>query len=387
MKKLLVLILCIAMVLAFTACGSVPEKSSETSAETETTVETPEEDDTDTTEEADSTGETVTSLEGKTITLGTWGGSFKEAIVAAYVKPFEATTGATIIVEEYAGDVLAKVKTQVEQDLPGFDLVSGIGAIDFVPYLAKADALQPIDYSKLPNTANISEGGKFEYAIGGYVCATNPMYLNEEFPNGGPTNAAEFYDVETYPGPRSLIGFSPTGVLEQALVADGVAKEDLYPLDVDRAFAKLDTIKPYITKWWGSGADIFQALSDGEAVTGFYWIAHGFRAQKAGIDVTISMQDASLLADAWAIPANAQNLDVVYAFLDFANDPQQVAIFSRMLGYAPVIPEAMDYMTDEEVKNMTCNPENEAQGIWIDVDYWSENFEDLTERYMEWIAS
>ena len=387
MKKLLVLILCIAMVLAFTACGSVSDESSETSTETETTVETPDEDDTATTEEADTTAEAGTSFEGQTITLGTWGGSFKEAIVGAYVKPFEQATGATVIVEEYAGDVLAKVKTQVEQDLPGFDIVSGIGAIDFVPYLAQAGAIQPIDYSKLPNAANINEGGKFEYGVGGYVCATNLMYLNEEFPNGGPTNAAEFYDVENYPGPRALISFSPTGVLEQALLADGVAKEDLYPLDVDRAFAKLDTIKPYITKWWGSGADIFQVLSDGEAVTGFYWIAHGVRAQKAGVDVTISMQDASLLADAWAIPSNAQNLDVVYAFLNFANDPQQVAIFTRMLGYAPLIPEAMDYLTEEEVLSLTSNPENEEQGVWIDVDYWSENFEELTERYMEWIAS
>ncbi len=375
MKKVMVLILCVAMVLTFAACASTTTTT--TAAGTTTTA-------TGTT--SGTTTTTGTNFAGKTITLGTWGGSFKEAMVGAYVKPFEAATGAKVIVEEYAGDVLAKVKTQVEQKLPGYDIVSGIGAIDFVPYLAKAGALQAIDYAKLPNTENINEGGKFEYGIGGYICATNVMYLAESFPNGGPTNAQEYYDVAKFPGSRALISFSPTGVLEQALVADGVAKEDLYPLDVDRAFKKLDTIKSSVTKWWGSGAEIFQALNDGEVDMGIFWIAHGMRAKKAGVDVKISHQDASLLADAWAIPSNATNLDVVYAFLNFANDPQQVAIFSRMLGYAPLIPEAMEYLTDDEIANMTCNPENEKQGIWIDVEYWSENYEKLTERYMEWIA-
>ena len=35
-----------------------------------------------------------------------------------------------------------------------------------------------------------------------------------------------------------------------ALVADGVPKDKLYPLDLDRAFKKLDEIKPHIKVWW-----------------------------------------------------------------------------------------------------------------------------------------
>ena len=36
-------------------------------------------------------------------------------------------------------------------------------------------------------------------------------------------------------------------------MADGVAPDKLYPLDVDRAFKKLEEIKPNITVWWTSG--------------------------------------------------------------------------------------------------------------------------------------
>ncbi|WGI24275.1 hypothetical protein QEN58_13135 [Halomonas alkaliantarctica] len=43
-----------------------------------------------------------------------------------------------------------------------------------------------------------------------------------------------------------------------------MAREDLYPLDVDRAFANFEEIKPYITTWWTSGGQSAQLLYDGE---------------------------------------------------------------------------------------------------------------------------
>ena len=48
------------------------------------------------------------------------------------------------------------------------------------------------------------------------------------------------------------------GPLEEALLADGVEPKDLYPLDVDRAFRKLDQIKHYVRKWWANGSEVMQ---------------------------------------------------------------------------------------------------------------------------------
>ena len=38
-----------------------------------------------------------------------------------------------------------------------------------------------------------------------------------------------------------------------ALLADGVAPSKLFPLDLDRAFHKLDQIKPNVAVWWKTG--------------------------------------------------------------------------------------------------------------------------------------
>ena len=58
--------------------------------------------------------------------------------------------------------------------------------------------------------------------------------------------------------------------LEFALIADGVPAKDVYdvlntPAGIDRAFAKLDTIKGSVV-WWEAGAQPPQLLADGEVV-------------------------------------------------------------------------------------------------------------------------
>ena len=58
------------------------------------------------------------------------------------------------------------------------------------------------------------------------------------------------FDTKKFPGKRTFYKWSAPGVIEIALLADGVPADKLYPLDLDRAFKKLDTIKSDIV-WWG----------------------------------------------------------------------------------------------------------------------------------------
>src|SRR6185312_8736139 len=79
----------------------------------------------------------------------------------------------------------------------------------------------------------------------------------------------DFWDVAKYPGKRGL----RKGVranLEIALLADGVAQADVYKTlatndGVDRAFRKLDQLKPYI-EWWQSEADPSRILASGDVL-------------------------------------------------------------------------------------------------------------------------
>ncbi|MFX5656770.1 extracellular solute-binding protein, partial [Acinetobacter baumannii] len=60
------------------------------------------------------------------------------------------------------------------------------------------------------------------------------------------------------------------GALEAALLADGVALDQLYPLDVDRALKKIAEIKDHLVLW-DTGASSQQLFRDGEVTMGQLW--------------------------------------------------------------------------------------------------------------------
>ena len=91
---------------------------------------------------------------------------------------------------------------------------------------------------------------------------------SDKFPRARPS-AADFFDLEKFPGKRGLRKGAKSS-LELALMADGVPAAEVYellatPEGVDRAFAKLDTIKDEVI-WWEAGAQPPQLLADGEVV-------------------------------------------------------------------------------------------------------------------------
>ena len=58
-----------------------------------------------------------------------------------------------------------------------------------------------------------------------------------------PLTWPDFWDAKKFPGPRGYYN-APTYSLEFALIADGVPKDKLYPIDVPRALKSLDRVKP-----------------------------------------------------------------------------------------------------------------------------------------------
>lgn len=330
-----------------------------------------------------------TDFSGREITFGVWGGTFADLAKRVYVEPFEELTGAKIIIEEYGDDVTAKVIAQKEQNIPGFDIISGVGALDQVAMMQQKDALLKLDYSQISNSQYLLDNAKFDYAVGQYVISTNIAWNKDVYGDNPPDTLQKFYDVKNYPGNRGMISFSPTGILEQALIADGVPKDQLYPLDVDRAFKALDRIKPSVTKWWSSGAEIRQALADGEVDSGIFWggaVIEGI--QRDGMtNIGVSHDGAFLIVDCLAIPSTCSDPELAYAFLNYCISGEAAAKWSEGRFYAPVTSEADSLIAADLKSYFTASPENIDKAFWCDLDYWKENFEGVSERYLDWIAN
>ena len=113
---------------------------------------------------------------------------------------------------------------------------------------------EPIDWTivkkdALPPNAVVADGSRHR--------AKHPRHgallSQRQISRRRPSSWADFWDVKKFPGNRSLCLSDSPRTLIFALLADGVPRDQLYPLDIDRAFKKLDQIKPHVKVWWREG--------------------------------------------------------------------------------------------------------------------------------------
>ena len=123
-------------------------------------------------------------------------------------------------------------------------------------------------------------------------------------------------------------------------MADGVAPDKLYPLDVDRAFKKLEEIKPHITVWWTSGAQSAQLLNDGEVDMVMAWNGRVSALAKEGAKVAYTYNQGILQSTSLCVLKGAPNLATAIKFLNEAVDPVHQANLPLHIDYGPANPKA-----------------------------------------------
>ena len=168
-----------------------------------------------------------------------------------------------IEVKTYIGSkTLAKIKAMVKTGNLEFDMANDAGTTALAA--SKEGLLEKLDKSKLDLSRHAipswiwDDTVAWEYYSGGIGYNTDTTKDEE-----APPSWADYWDVNKYPGRR---GFRtrPNETMEQALMADGIAPKDLYPLDIDRAFKSLDRIKPHVKIWISQTAKTIEHLQTKE---------------------------------------------------------------------------------------------------------------------------
>lgn len=202
------------------------------------------------------------------------------------------------------------VKLQVQSGSPGWDVVH-IGGNDCAS-LSEQGMFEPLDWS-LIDTAGIVENarGKDWVAINTYSVVM--AWRTDKFAEG-PHSWAQFWDTEKFPGRRAL-SVAPDEMMEVALLADGVPKDKLYPLDVDRGLKSLARIKPDIAAWWTSGAQSTQLIKDGEVDLIAIWSGRVQPIAKDGVSVAYSYDEGLLGYGCMGVLKGSKNLKAAQAFV------------------------------------------------------------------------
>lgn len=311
------------------------------------------------------------------------GGPFEAAFSAAFYRPFEEAHGISIenIAREH--QPTSHVQAIVETGNYQWDVV--IVTLADQVLLAGRDLLEPLDWDG-EHMDDIMPAARSDVWMGTDVYATILAYRTDTFGDEGPQSWADFWDVERFPGRRALRR-SPIDTLEIALLADGVAPEDLYPLDIDRALDKLSQIREHIDIWWTGGAQTSQLLESGEIDMLPTWNGRAQTVIDADGPVGIQWNQGLYSMEGWAIPKGAPTADLGREFIKFCADPERQAAYTDLLAYGPTNPNAYDFISEERAQELPTAPGIIERMILADQDWWGAHREEADERFNEWLLT
>jgi putative spermidine/putrescine transport system substrate-binding protein len=309
------------------------------------------------------------SAQSRVVTFASWGGTLQQAQTEAFARPAEAKLGIKVLNETHGGSY-ANVKAQVAAGNVTYDLV-GMGAAECARAVREGN-LEKIDFALVPNIKDIPRDLVTEYCVPLFSYSNVIAWNTKKYGQNGPKTWAEFWDVKKFPGTRSLRGY-PRQTFEAALLADGVKRETLYPIDVDRAYRKLEEIKPHVVAWWASGAQSTQLLANGEADAILIWNGRVAAAVREGASATYTYSDGVFELETMFIPRGAKNKENAMRLMNELLDPVNQANFSNLIDYGPTNPKAFDtgILSPERAKSLPSYPENLKEQVLLQADWYT----------------
>lgn len=320
---------------------------------------------------------------GRILTVATRGGDYEDAQQEAFFDPYQEATGATVQLK--VADT-SELRSQVESENVIWDLM--IFPMDQLIELGREGLFEAIDYDVV-DRSQLFEDIIHPFGVGCAYFSTVLIY-----PAGttqAPQSWADFWAAPPIPEDGEIdpliyrsLQRTPIGTLEFALLADGVLPEELYPLDLDRAFAMLDALRDNVLVWWQEGKEPIELVASGQVGMATAWNP---RIDQLELTETVRTQwyNGMLSADAWAIPRGAPNRDVAMDFINFATRAVPSANFARLVPYGPVNRDAFSHLRQSRLPLLPSSPINKPLQFVQDWTYWADNREVITERFEEWL--
>ena len=295
------------------------------------------------------------------------------------VRPYADATGTELGEPAWDGslDALRQIATDKKADLA---LVDG-------PTLAagcKAQIFDKPDWTALRRDRFLPQAAN-ECGVGAFISATILAWDTQKLqstPNWG-----DFWDVAKHPGRRGLQKTARKN-LEIALMADGVSPGDVYRTlrgagGVDRAFRKLDQLKPYI-EWWDQPGQPAQFLASGKVLLtsapAAPWPAGGHL--RVGVQWTASLNESQF----WAILHDPAHPRAALAEMDIATDAGRQALFAGATGLGPSTFAGVALLPAPLRPQSPALPANLQAGLPVDEGFWLENGEKLEARFAAWLT-
>lgn len=302
------------------------------------------------------------------------------------MQPFAKEANTTVLEDSWDGGY-GVLQAKVKAGNPAWDVVQ-VEADELA--LGCADGIyEKLNWDVIGAKNDFLPDAVTPCGAGVYYWSVAIGYDGDKFAKG-PQSWKDFWNTKTFPGKRSLRKGAKYN-LEFALLADGVKPADLYatlatPAGVDRAFKKLDELRPNIV-WWEAGGQPLQFLASGEVSMAAVYNGRLTNIAKTEHRNYKLVWPQSIYAiDSWVILKNAENRDLAEKFIAFASRAENQAKFPATIDYGMPNTKATASLSPEILKDLPTNPANLKDAIPLNVDFWIDNGEELSTRFNAWLA-
>lgn len=319
------------------------------------------------------------------LTVVTRGDALRVPMREVFVHPFMLSTDLPVRHDTWDGGIEV-LRTQAKASDSGWDVVQ-VDAGELT--LGCAEGLfEKIDWAAIGGKDHTMALGTSDCGVGALIANVVLAWDRDKFTST--PQWADFWDVAKHPGKRGLRQ-GVRGNLEIALLADGVAPPDIYKTlatndGVDRAFRKLDQLKPYLV-WWQSEADAVRILGSGDvlmtsAPSGRIAVANRGEKRNFGIQWAGSLYEVQ----SWAIMKGSTDLRQAQQFLWFAGATAIQARFLRLTGESGLARGINDGLSPDITVISPSLPANTTAGMRVDAAFWNDNLAKLRQRFEAWQA-
>jgi putative spermidine/putrescine transport system substrate-binding protein len=213
------------------------------------------------------------------------------------------------------------------------------------------------------------------------------MYNTKTYPTNPPTSLADFFNPTKYPGKRIINASDPTsGILEAALLGDGVAPDALYPLDINRALKVYDRIKPDLIFATTYGQEQ-QAMVGHQADMALVVSARAYSMLKAGGTFWKPVWDKVPVS--WSdlvIPKGSPHVAEATKFIQFASQPAQSAAFASLAGVGAAKVNVKPALNSLEQEVNPFSPGHQAEQVLINANWWVANLTKAINAWTNWMT-
>ena len=321
-----------------------------------------------------------------TLVVANYGGLNAERQKKAFYDPFAQETGVKVVMDQAGGQQVAKLQAQVAAGRVEWSLITPFDQDAF--FLWEKGLLQPLpaDIRDLALKAYGAHGPRVVSEFGIWRGVSASVFLcNPALAARCPKNATELWNVTDFPGRRALYADGWLENVIYALQADGVPRDRLFPLDLDRAYRKLDQIKPHVQVWWRTGDQSQQIFRDREVAMGVLWDGRAFGLRSQGVDVVVSHDGAMIGGGWWAVPKGASNAAAALEFIRwYIRNPKAQAELAALTGYGES-PDAIHHLPPERQIQIATHPDNLQREVTPDFRWVNANRAELVKRWTDWL--